>query len=50
MCFELGDSLYEMKTNFTRAVTEYNAAYNKLGEHLQNYRNRWEKLSDTYYQ
>ena len=50
MCFEVGDFMFEMTTNFTRAVTEYNEVYNKLSEHLQEYRTRWEKLSDTYYQ
>ena len=50
MCFEVGDFMFEMKSNFTRAIIEYSEAYNKLSEHLQNYRSRWEKLSDTYYQ
>ena len=50
MCLEIGDFMFEMTTNFTRAVKEYNEEYNKLSEHLNDYRNRWEKLSTTYYQ
>ena len=50
MCFEVGGFMFEMKRNFTKAVVEYNQAYFKLVKHLQNYRNRWEKLSDTFYQ
>ena len=50
MCFEIGDFMFEMTTNFSRAVTEHNEAYKKLSEHLQDYKNRWEKLSDSYYQ
>ena len=50
MCFEVGDFMFEMKTNFSRAVSEYNEAYNKLIKHLEDYRKKWEKLSDTYYQ
>ena len=50
MCFEVGDFMYETKTNFKRAVIEYNEAYNKLIRHLQEYYSKWEKLSDTYYQ
>ena len=50
MCFEVGDFMFEMTTNFSRAVTEYNEAYKNLSEHLQDYRNRWQKLSHTYYQ
>ena len=50
ICFEVGDAMFEMTTNFSRAVTEYNKAYTKLIEHLHDYYSRWEKLSDTYYQ
>ena len=50
MCFEVGDFMFEMKTNFTLAVAEYNQVYIKLIRHLQEYRNRWEKLSDAFYQ
>ena len=50
MCFEVGDVMFEMTTNFSRAVTEYNKAYTKLLGHLEEYHSKWEKLSDTYYQ
>ena len=50
MCFEVGDFMFELKTNFSRAVVEYNVAYSRLSEHLRDYRKKWEKLSETYYQ
>ena len=50
MCFEVGDFMFELKTNYTIAVAEYNQAYNRLIKHLEEYRKKWEKLSDTYYQ
>ena len=50
MCFEVGDFMFEMTKNFSQVVTEYNKAYTKLIQHLQEYYSRWEKLSDTYYQ
>ena len=50
MCFEVGDFMFETKRNFSIAVAEYNQAYNRLIRHVQEYRSKWEKLSDTYYQ
>ena len=50
LCFEVGETLYNMTSEFDKAVEDYNEAFQALTQELTRYRKTWTKLEDTFYQ
>ena len=49
LCFEVGETIYNMTAEFNKAVEDYNEAFEALTLGFTQYRKAWEKLGDTYF-
>ncbi len=50
LCFEVGETFYNMTNDFDKAVDDYNKAFQALTQELTRYINAWGKLGDTFFQ
>ena len=49
-CFRIGVGFHEIVEKLENLVSEYETAYSELGNAMEEYREDWLKLSDSFYQ
>ena len=50
LCFEVGETFYNMTKDFDKAVDDYNKAFQTLTDELTRYTKAWGKLGDIFFQ